>query len=288
MRRYTVAFLFVASLFLTACVHTARICKFTPVYKTTFDYKATINDIEVPVIGDVFQDDNVKIRIFYDSTQANVLFDITNLKGGLMSYNTLESSLSSDFVESYPGKSPWIPKNESFIFSIQLPQKKESNTQTLVLLDKSYYYDKEEYEKFRSKFYSKIEEIEKKEPSSYDEKSYFSFVVHFYNGDYYFYKVTYTYAVIGIKYDSKIYEKEYRDASEFDAFSYLEPVLDLSPEAYSAYFCEQKFISDGKYYLKVYKENSSAIRTVRVSTESYNRTKEGQRILKIDIEPYIK
>lgn len=216
MRRYTVAFLFVASLFLTACVHTARICKFTPVYKTTFDYKATINDIEVPVIGDVFQDDNVKIRILFDSTQANMIFVITNLKGELMSYNTVESSLRSDFVESYPGKSPWIPKNESFIFNIQLPQKKVSNPQTLVLLDKSYYYDKEEYEKFRSNFYSKIEEIEKEKPSSYDEKSYFSFVIHFYSGDYYFYKVTYTYAVKGIKYDSKIYEKEYRDASELN------------------------------------------------------------------------
>ena len=203
---------------MSSCVHTAQICEITPVYKTTIDCKATINDVETPVKDDVFQDDNVRIRIFFDSTHTKIGFGITNLKGGLMNFNTVESSFNGDFIESYPSKSPWIPKNESFAFLIPLSHATKAKAETLVLMDETDYFDAIEYKKFKDKFYSKIKEKENSKPSSYYDNSYFSFVIHFYEGAYYFYKVTYNYTLEGVKYDSKTYEKEYRNTDELNQY----------------------------------------------------------------------
>ena len=58
---------------------------------------------------------------------------------------------------------------------------------------------------------------------------------------------------------------------------------------YSDYICQKKYISsDGKYMLRIYSSNNPAVKTIVVSAEVYNRAQAGQKILKTDIEPYIK
>ena len=57
---------------------------------------------------------------------------------------------------------------------------------------------------------------------------------------------------------------------------------------YSEYICQRKYVSDGKFYLKVFTDKKPAIKTIQVNQDAYNRAREGQHILKSDIEPYIK
>lgn len=220
MKRITYFFLFFASFLMSACVsvHTAQICEITPVYTSTINCKATINDVETPIKDDVFQDDNVRIRIVFDSTHSKIGFGITNLKGGLMNFNTMESSFNGDFIESYPSKSPWIPKNETFFFKIPLSYVAKEKVEKLVLMAEIDYFDAMDYKIFRDKIYSKIKEKEDSKPSSYSDNSYFSFVIHFYEGTYCFYKVTYNYTLEGVKYDIKTYEKEYRNTDELNQY----------------------------------------------------------------------
>ncbi|MBO7587001.1 MAG: hypothetical protein J6T13_07475 [Bacteroidales bacterium] len=60
------------------------------------------------------------------------------------------------------------------------------------------------------------------------------------------------------------------------------------PEDYSEYICQKKYISDGKYYLRVFTDKNHAIKTIQVSAEVYHRVQERSYVLKMDIEKYIK
>ncbi len=64
--------------------------------------------------------------------------------------------------------------------------------------------------------------------------------------------------------------------------------ISQNPDDYSEYICYQKYSSDGKYYLKIFTEKRPAIKSIQVNIGVYSRAKEGQHILKTDIEPYTK
>ena len=217
MRKGFLLSCFFAVVLMSSCVRTAYICDITPVYKTSV-HKTTINDFEAPTYSElsndnlkVYQDENVRIAIFHMDTSdhSSMAFAITNLKGGLMSYNAAEATLNNDFVETIPNKSPWIPKDETFVFL--LPVSSGEKPERLVLLDETDYYQPSEYERAQINFHSRIEQVKQQKPKSEDEK-YFSFVIRFINDEYYWYKVTYS--IEGVRYDYKISVKEYRDVYE--------------------------------------------------------------------------
>lgn len=54
------------------------------------------------------------------------------------------------------------------------------------------------------------------------------------------------------------------------------------------YICHKKYItSDNKYMIKYYTKTNGAIKTVQVSTEAYERAREGFYMETEDIEPFI-
>lgn len=64
---------------------------------------------------------------------------------------------------------------------------------------------------------------------------------------------------------------------------------DYSPEDYSEYICQDKYISSsGKYTIRVYTLKNPAIKTIPVCVDVYNRAQEGEFLLKADIEQYVK
>jgi len=217
MRKIVLLSCFFAVALMSSCVHTAYICDITPVYKTSV-HKTTINDFEAPTYSElsnekikIYQDENVRLAIFHTDTSnySSMAFAITNLKGGLMSYNAAEATLNNEFIETIPNKSPWIPKNETFIFI--LPFSSGEKTEKLILLEETDYYQPSEYERAKNNFYSRIEQVKQQKPKS-EEKKYFSFVIRFINDEFYYYNVTYSRE--GVRYDYEISEIEYRDVNE--------------------------------------------------------------------------
>lgn len=64
--------------------------------------------------------------------------------------------------------------------------------------------------------------------------------------------------------------------------------MSSNSDDYSEYICQDKYVSDGKCFLRVFTSKKPAIRTIQVSAEAYGRAQKRQFILKSDIEPYIK
>ena len=64
--------------------------------------------------------------------------------------------------------------------------------------------------------------------------------------------------------------------------------ISQNSDDYSEYICQDKYISEGKCFLRIYTSKRTTIKTIQVNNDVYNRAIKGQHILKNDIEPYIK
>ncbi len=87
-----------------------------------------------------------------------------------------------------------------------------------------------------------------------------------------------------------LYWKKLTYTSIIPAGEQLQYQNDISQKSddYSEYICQDKYLSEGKCFLRIYTSKKPAIKTIQVNNDVYNRAIKGQHILKKDIEPYVK
>ena len=217
---------FLLILLLPACKYTAQICEYNPIYQTSVE-SATVNDNIVEVItrnSDIlYEDDNISVLLVAeDSTQVFTGSDLgiilTNKRGNLMFIPYYEMTLDAHIPDIYLGykqvsihdDSPRIPKNESFSFIVKDVFPKSESAGREILGDRRLFEFPDQYTFALSKFNDFVSEIARNSPQTIISP-YFSFVVRFSDGEMVHYK--FVFKKEGIRYDYRLYEKEYYNES---------------------------------------------------------------------------
>lgn len=217
---------FLLILLLPACKYTAQICDYNPIYQTSVE-SATVNDNIVEVTtrtyNSLYEDDNISVLLIAeDSTQVFTGRDLgiilTNKRGNLMFIPYYEMTLDAHIPDVYLGHkqvsihddSPRIPKNESFSFIVKNVFPKSESAGREILEDRRMFEFPDQYNFALSKFNNLVSEITKNSPQTIISP-YFSFVVRFNDGEMVHYK--FVFKKEGIRYDYRLYEKEYYNGS---------------------------------------------------------------------------